>query len=331
MSGKIKVETVVVAEADNGQRLDRWLKKYYPELSFGQLQKIMRTGQLRVDGKRAKGETRLATGQLVRIPPQVTSPPPKEARGLSQKDTDYIQSLVIYRDDYFIAINKPSGLATQGGSKVGKHVDGLLDGLKFGGERPHLVHRLDKDTSGVLLLARSPKAAREAGEIFKDRDIRKYYWAVTSPAPLDQMGRVKSTIAKVDGRGGERMMAVDDRHEDGKMALTDYAVIENLGDDIAWVAFWPRTGRTHQIRVHAAELGAPLLGDFKYGPEQAYLEAHADLSPTLHLHARRLIFRHPFTRKKIDLVAPLGPEMRKTFKHFGFNADDQSDPFEGVE
>lgn len=326
------IEGVIVEEADNGQRVDRWLKKYYPQLPFSQMQKILRTGQMRVDGKRAKPETRLATGQILRLPPQVVAPPPKEARGLSQKDTDFIQSLVIYKDDYFIAINKPSGLATQGGSKIGKHVDGMLDGLKFGNkDRPHLVHRLDKDTSGVLLLARSANAARQAGEVFRDRDIRKYYWAITSPAPLDHEGKIKSVIAKVEGAGGERMMAVDDDREDGKMALTYYSVMENLGGDVAWVAFWPRTGRTHQIRVHAAEIGAPLLGDFKYNRDQSFYEQNPELPQSLHLHARRLVFDNPFGRGKIDIVAPLGPEMRKTFKHFGFNPDDKSDPFADME
>lgn len=327
----IKVENIQVAEADDGQRLDRWLKKYYPDLPFGQMQKVLRTGQVRVDGKRAKGETRLATAQTVRIPPQLTSPLPKEARGLSQKDTDFIQSLVIYKDDYLIALNKPSGLATQGGSKVGKHVDGMLDGLKFGGEKPHLVHRLDKDTSGVLLLARSPKAAREMGEVFQSRDIKKYYWAVTVPAPLEAEGKIKSTIAKVDAGGGERMMAVHDDDEGGKMALTYYNVIESIGDQLALVAFWPRTGRTHQIRVHAAEMGCPLLGDFKYGQDQSFLDDKPELPHSLHLHARRLMFRHPFTGKKVDITAPLGPDMKKTFKYFGFNPDDKTDYFEDTE
>jgi 23S rRNA pseudouridine955/2504/2580 synthase len=322
-------EGVIVSEADNGQRLDRWLKKQYPEIPFGQMQKILRTGQLRVDGKRAKGDARLATGQIIRIPPQMTSPQPKEARGLSQKNVDYIQSMVIYKDDYIIALNKPSGLATQGGTKISKHIDGLLDGLKFGGDRPHLVHRLDKDTSGVLLLARSAKAARAMGEIFQSRDIHKYYWAITTPAPDQMQGKIKSAIAKVSGVGGERMMAVDD--EDGKMALTYYSVMEKIKDSVAWVAFWPRTGRTHQIRVHAAEMGCPLLGDFKYEHTQPFLQENPDLPESLHLHARRIIFKHPFTNKKVDITAPIGIDMKKTFKFFGFDADDKSDPFEDMD
>lgn len=318
-------EGVTIAEADDGQRLDRWLKKHYPDLAFGQMQKILRTGQIRVDGKRAKGETRLAAGQVVRIPPQLTSPQPKKERGLPQKDIDLIQSLVIYKDDHLIAINKPGGLATQGGTKVGKHIDGLLDGISFGGPRPHLVHRLDKDTSGLMLLARNPQAAREIGEIFRGRDIRKYYWGIVSPVPALEQGRIKSTIAKVETGGGERMMAVDTA--EGKSALTYYRVMEKIGNGLAWLAFWPRTGRMHQIRVHAAEIGCPLLGDFKYGPEQHFLRENPALAQTLHLHARRLIFTHPFTGKRVDITAPLSPDMRKTFKSFGFDAEDRSDPF----
>jgi len=323
-------EGITVTEADDGQRLDRWLKKHYPDVSFGQVQKILRTGQLRVDGKRAKGDTRLAAGQVLRIPPQLANPAPREDRGLGERDTDFIQSLVIYKDDDVIAINKPSGLASQGGTKIGKNVDYLLDGLKFDyEERPHLVHRLDRDTSGVMLLARHPKAARLLSEMFKGRDIRKYYWAVTSPAPEIEQGKIRSALAKVDAGGGERMMAVDE--EEGKMSLTFYRVIESLGNQLAFVAFWPRTGRQHQIRVHAAEMGTPLLGDFKYGPEQPFLADNPGLPQSLHLHARRLILPHPFTGKKLDITAPLGPDMRKTFKYFGFNADDKSDPFEELD
>ncbi len=323
-------ETITVKSDDDGQRLDRWIKKHYPGMSFGDMQKILRTGQLRVDGKRVKGEARLAEGQVLRIPPQMRAGGAAlKDRGLLQKEIDFIQSLVIYKDKDIIAINKPSGLATQGGSKVGRHVDGMLEGLTYGESKPHLVHRLDKDTSGVLLLARHPKAARALGDLFQGRDIKKYSWAVTSPAPALHQGKVKSYINKVAGAGGERMMAVDE--EEGKMALTFYSVIENLGNEVAFVAFWPRTGRTHQIRVHAAEIGCPLLGDYKYGPDQDFLERNDELSPILHLHARRLVFRHPFTDKKVDITAPLGPEMRKTFKHFGFDANDKTDYFEDVE
>lgn len=331
-----ELENLVITEAEDGQRLDRWLKKHFPVVTFGQMQKILRTGQLRIDGKRVKGDARLATGQIVRIPPQLRLPQDDTApkKALSEKDAAFIQSLVIYRDDHIIAINKPAGLATQGGSKINKHVDGMLDGLKFGNEdRPHLVHRLDKETSGVLLLARTPAMARELGDMFRGRDMRKYYWAVTVPAPSDDSGKIKSSIAKVETRGGERMMAVDE--DSGKMALTFYQTIDALGDQLAWVAFWPRTGRTHQIRVHAAQIGCPLLGDDKYGawdseslPE---ILQGMETAESLHLHARRLIFEHPRSGKRIDITAPLGPLMKKTFVHLGFDFDNREDPFEGME
>lgn len=321
---------IVIDEADDGQRLDRWLKKKFPDAGFGEMQKILRTGQLRVDGKRVKGDARLAAGQMVRIPPQLAMPVPKEKRGLSPKDAAFIQSLVIYKDDHIIALNKPAGMPTQGGTKVGRHIDGMLDGLTFGALRPHLVHRLDKDTTGVLLLARSPKMARALGDMFKGRDIRKYYWAVTSPAPQLEQGKIRSAIAKVQDGSGERVMAV--RDEDGKMALTYYQVMESVGKNFAWVAFWPRTGRTHQIRVHAAEMGCPLLGDDKYGFDgENGIDARDALPDRLHLHARRLVFPHPVTGRKIDITAPLGPDMMKTFKYFDFDADDKTDPFAGVE
>jgi 23S rRNA pseudouridine955/2504/2580 synthase len=322
-------ENVTIADADDGQRLDRWLKKYYPDLPFGQMQKILRTGQVRVDGKRVKGETRLAKGQAVRIPPQLLSPQEKKERGLPQKDVDFIRSLVIYQDKDVIALNKPPGLAVQGGSKISRHIDGLLDGLAEDGERPKLVHRLDRDTSGVLILARSGQAARELGELFRGRSIRKYYWAICAPAPEIDQGRINSSLAKVDAGGGERVMTVDD--EEGKSAITYYSVVERLERKLAWVAFWPKTGRQHQIRVHAAEMGAPLLGDFKYDPEQAFLRENPGLPESLHLHARRVIMPHPVTGKTLDITAPLSHDMKKTFKYFGFNADDREDPFEALE
>lgn len=321
-------ESVIIEERDDGQRLDRWLKKHYPDIPFGQVQKILRTGQLRVDGKRVKGEARLAAGQILRIPPQMTMPQPKTKDGVNEKDAAFIQSIVIYKDEHIIALNKPAGIATQGGSKINKHIDGMLDALRFGGDRPHLVHRLDKDTSGVLLLARGPKMARALGDVFKGREIRKYYWAVTVPAPAEHEGKIRSNIGKAQGRGGERMMQVDG--EDGKMALTYFSVMESLGQGLAWVAFWPRTGRTHQIRVHAEQMGCPLLGDYKYGYDPELLDK-PQLTDDLHLHARRIIFEHPATGRKVDITAPLNPVMKKTFKFFGFNPDDKTDPFEDVE
>lgn len=323
---------IVIGENDDGQRLDRWLKKKFPHLSFGDTQKILRTGQLRIDGKRAKGDARLSEGQSVRLPPQLffEDAPAKKQKQVSEKDAAFLKSIILYEDAYLIAINKPAGLASQGGSKVGKNVDDMMLALADkSGHKPHLVHRLDKDTTGVMLLAKNPKTARALGDMFKSRDLRKYYWAITAPTPEMYQGKIKSSLAKVKEGGEERVRAVDD--EDGKMALTFYTVLENAGRDVALVAFWPRTGRMHQIRVHAAEMGCPLLGDFKYDPAQTLLSENPDLPEALHLHARRLIFRHPVTNKKIDITAPVGPDMKKTLKYFGFPDNAKGDPFEDIE
>ncbi len=322
-------ENVTVAQTEDGLRLDRWIKKHYPAVAFGNLQKILRTGQVRVDGRRAKGETRLAAGQQIRIPPQIAAQVADKKHHVSGKDADFIRSLVLYEDDAVIAINKPAGLASQGGSKIARHVDGLLEGLAVGGVKPHLVHRLDKDTSGVMLLARNPQIAKKMGLLFSGRDIRKYYWAITVPAPKLHQGKIKSVIAKIAGDDGEKMRRTED--EKGKTALTYYQVLETAGTKLAWVAFWPRTGRTHQIRVHALEMGCPLLGDYKYERRQDLLEETPDLPNMLHLHARRIILPHPVTGKTLDIAAPLDRAMRRTWEFFNFNPEDKTDPFQDVE
>lgn len=321
-------EHKIVSADEDGQRLDRWLKKHFPLLAFGVMQKILRTGQVRVNGKRSKGETRLATGQQVRIPPQISAEPEtNNQEGVSEKDAGFIQSLVLYRDQNIIAINKPSGLATQGGTGITRHIDGMLEALSFDGEKPRLVHRLDRDTSGVLLLARNLRTAGKLGELFKGRDIRKYYWAVTVPAPERLQGKIDTLLAKQDDRDAEKMAVVDRTHPQARHALTFYNVMDRAGDEVAWIAFWPRTGRTHQIRVHAAHMGTPIMGDYKYG----YL-SEEDRRPSLHLHARRIILPASLTGgKKIDITAPLPPAMQKTFKFFGFAVDDQKDPFKDLD
>lgn len=299
------VRHIEVKDDDDGQRLDRWLKKNVPEIPYVLIQKLIRKGQIRVDGKRAKTDTRLVGGQDVRIPPvKARGRPEKEA--LTAKDIAYIKSLVIYEDADVIALNKPQGLATQGGSKINYHVDGLLDGLvDKNGVRPRLVHRLDKDTGGVILLARSAKVAKKLGEAFKSRDVKKVYWAILCPAPEKQEGTIKAPLIKAGGTNRERMV-VDEK--EGKTAITDFIVLENALNSAAFVAFWPRTGRTHQIRVHAELIGCPIVGDKKYSrlPEQeetheARRKAEDNLrnmkmAERLHLHARRVILPHPMRK-----------------------------------
>ena len=320
-----KVRHIKVIEDDDGQRLDRWIKKRVPEIPYGLAQKLMRQGQIRVDSKRAKPDTRLKAGQDVRIPPVEERLDRKTGkRKLTDKDAALIKSLVIYDDGDVIALNKPYDLSVQGGTKTRRHIDGMLDALKDKkGVRPRLVHRLDKDTSGVLLLARSAQAARALGEAFKYQKIRKIYWALVKGVPEIREGRINAPLMKGGGREKEKMLVDDD---EGKSALTDYAVLDHAADQVAFMAFWPRTGRTHQIRVHALTLGCPILGDGKYGMGDARIEG-MKLARRLHLHAQRLVFPHPVTRKMITVSAPLPDELKNSWKSLGFETNSKEDPF----
>jgi 23S rRNA pseudouridine955/2504/2580 synthase len=329
-----EVQSLTVAEAEADQRLDRWFKRRFPALTHGRLEKLLRTGQVRVDGKRVKASSRLAAGQVVRVPPLGASALPEARRPaasrprLSAEDKDFVQSLVIYRDDDMMALNKPPGLAVQGGTGTERHLDFMLDGLRFeGGERPRLVHRLDKDTSGVLLLGRTAHATASLGEAFREKSTRKIYWALTVGLPRPFQGKIDLALAKLPGKAGERM-APDP--EKGKRAVTYYRVIEQLGQKAAWVALWPVTGRTHQLRVHMAEIGTPIQGDGKYGGKDA-LMAGDGLSRKLHLHARGISLPHPRTGLPVTIVAPLPTHMRGTWKLFGLDAEMKGDPFEEIE
>jgi len=284
-----------IAPDDDGQRIDRWLKKNFPDIGFGQMQKLLRTGQVRIDGKRAKPDTRLVAGQEIRLPPQLSMPEVAQKTS-DAKDHAFMESLVIYEDDDLIVINKPSGLAVQGGSGINRHVDGLLDNLTGeNGVRPRLVHRLDRDTSGVLLLAKSAEAARRLQVIFAGRDIEKIYNAIVMPAPRDDGGRIDAPLAK--GMGGDDIEKVILDEETGKAAITDYHVLARADNgESALVEFHPLTGRTHQIRVHASLIGSPLWGDVKYG-------AHS--GNHFYLHARQLRLEHPKTGKAMVVEAPL--------------------------
>jgi len=332
------VRHLEVKADDDGQRLDRWLKKNVPELPYGLAQKLMRKGQIRIDGKRVKTDVKLKTGQEVRIPPLEHKSIDEKVK-VTDKDRAFIKSLIIYEDVDVIAINKPHGIASQGGSKTKYHIDGLLEALtNKEGVKPRLVHRLDKETSGVMLLARNSKTAKALGESFKKRNVKKIYWAICCPAPERQDGTIKAPLIKAGGNNKERMV-VDEK--EGKSAITDFIVLENALTSAAFVAFWPRTGRTHQIRVHSELMGCPIVGDKKYSrlPEQeetheARRKAEADLqalklADRLHLHARRIILPHPSGRKApLDITAPLPPDLKKSWKALGFSANLKHDPFE---
>jgi len=314
-----QVRQLRVSEEDDGIRLDRWFRRNLPEIGFGQISRWARTGQLRLDGKRAAPGDRILAGQIVRVPPQgEEAPAPKRkapARAkLSADEIAFVRSLVIHEDKAAIVVDKPPGLATQGGTKTHDHLDRLLDGLAEGdAPRPKLVHRLDKDTSGVLLLARTPRAAAFFGKAFAGRTARKIYWAIVIGVPAIADGMIELPLAKQPGTGGEKMH-VDE--EEGLAARTRYRVIERAGNRAAWVELQPQTGRTHQLRVHMEAIGHPILGDGKYAGQDAFLTGA--ISRKLHLHARRLRVDHP-DGGRIDVTADLPDHFAATMKSLGFD------------
>lgn len=323
------VETKTIAGDEADQRLDRWFKRHYPQVGHIHLEKLLRTGQVRVDGKRVKASHRLESGQTVRIPPLGDAAPaaarPKPApAGPSAKEADALRARVLHRDEDVLVLDKPFGLAVQGGTGTSKHLDGMLDALRFDAdERPRLVHRLDKDTTGVLVLARNAFAAAKLGDVFRSRDTKKIYWAAVVGVPKPFQGRIDLPLAKQAGPQGERVATDAD---DGQKAVTVYSVVENAGKNAAFVALWPRTGRTHQLRVHMNAIGTPILGDGKYGGQGAFLPG-AEVTKALHLHARRIIIPHPRSGRPIDVTAPLPDHMAATWAYFGFDANRRDDPF----
>ncbi|WBU64965.1 RluA family pseudouridine synthase [Paracoccus aerodenitrificans] len=346
MSG---VQTIRIPGEEGDQRLDRWLKKRFPQLTQGAVEKMCRKGELRVDGGRVKANTRIEAGQEVRIPPLPDAPPPRvETAKIPESDARMIEASVIWKDQHIIAINKPPGLPSQGGSGQGnRHVDGLSEALKFGyKEKPKLVHRLDKDTSGILLLARTDRIARLLSEAFRARTTRKIYWAAVAGVPSPRMGTVRFGLVKTGGHGrggeGEKMVAIHPRDiastEGAKRATTDYAVLDNLAQRVSWCALVPVTGRTHQLRAHMAELGHPIVGDGKYGGSgQENLgdgwgaQLGGEISRKLHLHARSISFVHPVTKQSVNLTAPLPDHMKRTWKTLGWYENDvPADPFEDI-
>jgi len=318
-------DTVTVSGEDTSVRLDRWFKRHYPALGHGHLEKLLRTGRIRVDGRRARSSDRVAPGQTIRLPPldQMAAP---AAQAASQQvlpgDEAMLRDAVLHRDDALILLNKPPGLAVQGGSGTERHLDGLLDALRFGSdERPRLVHRLDKETSGVLVLARTAAAAAFLARAFREKTTRKIYWAVVVGLPKLRQGRIDLPLAKLPGREGERVRA---DAEDGKHAVTYYHVVDDVGGKASWLALLPVTGRTHQLRAHCAAIGTPILGDAKYGAAAAHL-AGVPGAKRVHLHARSLAIPHPLGGT-LRVTAPLPRHMRQSWEFFGF-ANDVADPF----
>ncbi len=341
------VQILTVEAADADQRLDRWLRRVFPHISQGRIEKMCRKGELRVDGGRVKASTRVQAGQQVRIPPLPDAdhaPAPMRDR-ISDADAAMIRACVIYRDDAVIALNKPAGLAVQGGSGQSRHVDGLAEALRFDAEeKPRLVHRLDKDTSGVLLLARNRAAAKALTAAFRHRETRKIYWAVVAGVPHPKSGEIRTGLVKAAGHGaqgeGEKMICLHPRDIDdtpgAKRAVTEFTLIEAAAKRAAWMALMPITGRTHQLRVHMAEIGHPIVGDGKYGGSgQDNLgdgwgaNLGGDFSRKLHLHARSLVIEHPVSRAQLHLTAPLPEHMARTWEMFQWSPKDApDDPFE---
>ena len=314
------VRQFTVSPDDDGIRLDRWFKRHMEDVSFNIVSRWARTGQLRVDGARATPADRLAAGQVLRLPPPeapkpASTPRPKRDRPpLSAEQTELAESMVIHKDSAAIVLNKPPGLATQGGTKTFEHVDGLLDALQYEAEgRPKLVHRLDKDTSGALLVARSAKAAAFFSKSFSGRTAKKIYWALVVGVPDIADGFIDLPIGKQPGTGGEKMQ-VDEK--EGQPARTRYRMIERAGNTGAWVELQPFTGRTHQLRVHMAAIGHPIVGDGKYGGPEAFLTG--GVSRKMHLHSRRLRIDHP-DGEKIDVTAELPSHFAESMKTLGFD------------
>jgi 23S rRNA pseudouridine955/2504/2580 synthase len=319
---EIKRHTVTADE--DGMRLDRWFKVHFPQVTFAYLNKLTRTGQVRIGTGRVKTNTRLAKGQEIRVPPlafdkRAADTPKGDVPPLTPEERRLFDSLILHEDGDLYVLNKPSGFAVQGGTKTHRHLDGLLMGLaNEKGERPLLVHRLDRDTSGVIVVAKRRAVAAALGRLFATRAVKKTYWALVKGLPVPQQGRIDVALIKAKGPEGDRMRASEEgEEEDEQRAVTDYAVIDKASKVAAWVSLRPMTGRQHQLRAHMAHIGTPIIGDPKYAGDGELPDCIPD---RLHLHARRIVFPHP-RGGTVDVSAPLPDHMRQSFELFGFDPD----------
>ena len=327
-----------VAPPDSDQRLDRWFARHFPALGHGRLEKLLRTGQVRVDGKRVKGGHRLSAGEVIRVPPldpALQEAPARRRRAAgpataasAAEDRRFLDSITLFRDDSVLVLDKPAGLPVQGGSGQARHLDAMLHSLAGAAEPPRLVHRLDKETSGVLAVGLTRRAAAAMASAFRGREVRKLYWAVAAGTPARRRGLIDLSLAKRGGPAGERTVVAEDAETgakagDARRARTRFAVIDHAADRVSWLALMPLTGRTHQLRAHTAALGTPIVGDGKYGGSGAFVTG---LPNRLHLHARRLVAPHP-AGGWIDVEAGLPPHMAETFDILGFDPRGDTDPF----
>ena len=316
-----EVRNIAVDPGEDGVRLDRWFRRRWPHVSQIQIQKMARSGQIRVDGGRAKPDQRLTAGAMIRVPPLPDAPKPGDKPGLDPRDIAYAKSLVIYEDEEVLVINKPSGLAVQGGTKTTKHVDRLLSAWGEGLERPRLVHRLDRDTSGVLVLGKTPGAAAKLSGAFARRRAEKTYWALVIGNPKPSEGVMELHLAKKGIGDREMIVPTDPKDPNGDPAETEFVTISRAAHRVAWMALRPHTGRTHQLRAHMLAMGHPILGDPKYKTEES---AQLSGSLKLQLHARRLTLPHP-SRGTLTLEAPISKELKEGFNRFGFD-EHEADP-----
>jgi 23S rRNA pseudouridine955/2504/2580 synthase len=321
------VQNVTVTPDENNMRVDRFFEARFPRLSFSHIQRIIRKGEVRVNGKRTQPKARLETGQAIRIPPlKVEAPPPRDDAPSAQKDRAFLKSITLYEDADVLVLNKPMGLAVQGGSGTTRHVDGMLGTLRgTDGQRPRLVHRLDKDTAGCLLVAKSRFAAAALAKTFRSRSARKIYWALVAGVPKPTQGRISTYLAKQEVEEDSFMRVAKHGEKDAVHAVTYYAVVETAAQKVAWLSLKPVTGRTHQLRAHMAHVGNPIVGDPKYFNIENW-ELPGGIQNKLHLLARRIAVPHP-RGGVIDVSAPLPPHMLQTWNLLGFDAT-RYDPIE---
>lgn len=325
-----KVETVTVTADENNMRVDRFLEARFPGLSFSHIQRIVRKGELRVNGKRADSKDRLEEGQSVRIPP-LKLDTPKAAGNLSEAETktlDELRKMILFEDADVMVLNKPAGLAVQGGSGLSKHVDQMLEVMRDAkGQRPRLVHRLDRETSGCLLIAKTRFAASTLTGSFRHRSARKIYWALVAGVPKPKQGRISTYLAKEENEEESIMRVAAHGDEGAAHAVTYYAVVEASAQKLAWVSLKPVTGRTHQLRAHMAHIDHAIVGDPKYFNKENW-QLPGGLQKRLHLLARRIVIPHP-RGGFIDVTAPLPPHMLQSWNLLGLEAD-RFDPIENA-
>ena len=326
----MKEDMLAVKPGEAGMRLDRWLKAYFPALPHSLMQKLLRTGAIRVDGDRAKPDSRLESGQKVKVrsltsydagkAEGVARPSLRPPQGVSKADRDFIERAILYEDDELMVLNKPYGIAVQGGSKTLRHIDGMLANMedRFG-ERPRLVHRLDRDTSGVLLIAKKREMASRMGKLFQTRSVQKIYWALVKGIPKPPQGKIEAALVKASGPDGDRVRKAGPGEQDvAQGAVTHYSVIDRAGTKLAWVSLKPVTGRQHQLRAHMAIIGTPIVADGKYGGDKELGVEGIEMK--LHLHAHRLIVPRA-KGESLDVTAPMPAHMRDTWELLGLDPD----------